>query len=89
MKSFGLLLLLSASQVFAKLGESHVQQQEESAGQRGLMALQFHGSNPNFKLGRCEGDCDSDSDWCVTRLVFLFIPSSSAYSSYPSSLFPQ
>lgn len=67
MKSFGLLLLLSStSQVAAKLGESHLQPE---ADRRELVALQFQGSNPSQKLGRCEGDCDRDSDWYVaTRL---------------------
>ena len=35
---------------------------------RDLQSIKFRGSNPNFKLGQCEGDCDKDGD-CQGSLV--------------------
>jgi hypothetical protein len=37
-------------------------------GNRNLQRLTFRGSNPNFKLSKCEGDCDTDLD-CISGLV--------------------
>ena len=37
-----------------------------------ITELQFCGSNPSQKLAQCQGDCDDDTDWCVT-MCFLDI----------------
>lgn len=63
MKSIGLLLLLSSSQVTAKLGESHVQ----NANQQRELVASIEWST-NFPLKLCQGDCDSDFD-CQGGLV--------------------
>mmetsp|Transcript_37630 Transcript_37630/g.91330 ORF Transcript_37630/g.91330 Transcript_37630/m.91330 type:complete len:220 (+) Transcript_37630:134-793(+) len=63
MKALQLLLLLCNSFVVAKLGESLRDRREL------YPILRFYGSNPSQLLGRCEGDCDRDSDCISSDLV--------------------
>ena len=63
------LVLISMAQ--AKLGaEETILPQEKKEKQRRLIEIKSYGSNPTsrYPLGRCEGDCDSDSQ-CTGGLV--------------------
>jgi hypothetical protein len=77
MKYLNIVIALLPSLSIAKLGETHHDRRQQANAplvQVGLL-------NPSFKLGRCEGDCDDDSDCNSSDLVCF--PRTKAYEDVP------
>jgi hypothetical protein len=64
MKYLNIVVALLPSLSIAKLGETHHDRRQQANP-----PLVQVGLNPSFKLGRCEGDCDDDSDCNSSDLV--------------------
>jgi hypothetical protein len=64
MKYLNIVVALLPSLSIAKLGETHHDRRQEANP-----PLVQVGLNPSFKLGRCQGDCNDDSDCNSSDLV--------------------
>jgi hypothetical protein len=76
MKYLNIVVALLPSLSIAKLGETHHDRRQQANP-----PLVQVGLNPSFKLGRCEGDCDDDSDCNSSDLVCF--PRTKAYEDVP------
>jgi hypothetical protein len=66
MKYLNIVVALLPSLSIAKLGETHHDRRQQANP-----PLVQVGLNPSFKLGRCQGDCNADSD-CNSSDLFCF-----------------
>jgi hypothetical protein len=76
MKYLNIFVALLPSLSIAKLGETRHDRRQQANPPLVLVGL-----DPSFKLGRCEGDCDDDSDCNSSDLVCF--PRYKAYEAVP------